>query len=96
MGQPAARLGDMHVCPLWDGHTPHVGGPVIAPGCPTVFIGGSPAGRVGDLALCNGPTDVITQGSPTVYIGGSPAARIGDMSAHGGVIVAGYPSVLIG
>jgi type VI secretion system secreted protein VgrG len=96
MGQPAARLTDMHVCPMWDGPVPHVGGPVVAPGCPTVLIGGLPAARVTDMAVCCGPPDMIAQGSPTVFIGGLMAARMGDMTAHGGVIVIGEPTVLIG
>ena len=96
MGQPAARLTDMHVCPMWDGPVPHVGGPVVAPGCPTVLIGGLPAARVTDMAVCCGPPDMIAEGSPTVFIGGLMAARMGDMTVHGGVIVVGDPTVLIG
>jgi uncharacterized Zn-binding protein involved in type VI secretion len=95
--QPAARLGDMHVCPLVNpGPVPHVGGPILPPCCPTVLIGGMPAARVGDMALCTGPPDVIAMGSMTVLIGGMPAARLGDSTVHGGVIVAGCPTVLIG
>jgi uncharacterized Zn-binding protein involved in type VI secretion len=75
---------------------PHVGGPIAAPGAPTVLIGGLPAARVGDMAVCVGPPDVIALGCFTVLIGGQPAARMGDMTAHGGVIVLGYPTVLIG
>jgi uncharacterized Zn-binding protein involved in type VI secretion len=96
MGQPAARLTDMHVCPMVTGVVPHVGGPISAPGAPTVLIGGQPAARVGDMAVCVGPPDVIALGSFTVLIGGMPAARMGDMTAHGGAIVLGYPTVLIG
>ncbi len=96
MGQPAARLGDMHVCPMVTVLVPHVGGPIIPPCCPTVLIGSLPAARVGDLATCVGPPDVIVLGSFTVLIGGQPAARMGDMTAHGGVIVVGLPTVLIG
>ena len=92
---PAARLTDMHVCPLVTVLVPHVGGPVVAPGAPTVLIGGLPAARVGDMCVCVGPPDVIALGSFTVLIGGQPAARMGDMTAHGGVIVIGYPTVLI-
>ena len=93
---PAARVGDMHVCPMVTGIVPHVGGPVLPPGCPTVLIGGPPAARVGDMAVCVGPPDVIVKGSPTVLIGGSMAARMGDLTAHGGTIVLGLPTVLIG
>src|SRR5215831_14584211 len=96
MGMPAARLTDMHVCPMVTGVVPHVGGPVSGPGCPTVLIGGMPAARVGDMLVCVGPPDVIALGSFTVLIGGQPAARLGDMTAHGGAIVLGCPTVLIG
>jgi uncharacterized Zn-binding protein involved in type VI secretion len=95
MGQPAARLTDMHVCPMVTGVVPHVGGPIVAPGDPMTLIGGLPAARVGDMCICVGPPDVIVLGSFTVLIGGQPAARMGDMTAHGGVIVMGDPTVLI-
>jgi len=78
------------------GVVPHVGGPILPPGCPTVLIGGQPAARVSDLATCVGPPDVIAIGSLTVLIGGQPAARMGDLTAHGGTIVMGFPMVLIG
>ena len=93
---PAARLSDMHTCPMVTGMTPHVGGPILTPCCPTVIIGGLPAARVTDLALCAGPLDAIAMGSPTVLIGNLMAARIGDPTIHGGVIVAGCPTVIIG
>ena len=93
---PAARVSDMHVCPMVTGVVPHVGGPILPPGCPTVFIGGLPAARVGDMAVCVGPPDSIVLGSFTVMIGGTPAARMGDMTAHGGSIVMGFPMVMIG
>ena len=99
MGQPAARVGDMHTCPMQTPALvpiPHVGGPILPPGCPIVLIGGMPAARVGDMATCVGPPDVIAMGSFTVLIGGQPAARMGDLTAHGGVIVMGCPIVLIG
>jgi uncharacterized Zn-binding protein involved in type VI secretion len=96
MSKPAARLTDMHTCPMFDGPKPHVGGPITAPGAPTVLIGSLPAARIGDVVTCVGPPDTIAQGSVTVLIGGQPAARMGDMTAHGGVIVVGYPTVLIG
>lgn len=92
----AARIGDMHMCPMSDGPKPHVGGPILPPGCQTVLIGGMPAARVGDLAACAGPPDTIAMGSATVMIGGMPAARQGDMTAHGGTITIGCPTVLIG
>jgi uncharacterized Zn-binding protein involved in type VI secretion len=92
---PAARLTDMHVCPMVTGIVPHVGGPIVAPGAPTVLIGGLPAARVSDMCVCVGPPDTIILGSFTVLIGGLPAARMGDMTAHGGVIVMGYPTVII-
>lgn len=94
---PAARLGDPHVCPMVTGVVPHVGGPILPPCCPTVLIGGMPAARVGDMAVCAGGPDVIgLVGSVTVMIGGQPAARMGDMTVHGGVIVMGLPTVMIG
>ena len=97
MGQPAARVGDMHVCPMVNpGPVPHVGGPIMPPGEPAVLIAGIPAARVGDMAVCTGPPDTIIAGSTTVFIGGLPAARLGDSTAHGGSIVAGAPTVLIG
>lgn len=87
----------MHTCPMLNpGGAPHVGGPVLPPGCPTVLIGGQPAARVGDLLTCSGPPDSVMAGSATVLIGGMPAARQGDATAHGGVIVAGCPTVQIG
>jgi uncharacterized Zn-binding protein involved in type VI secretion len=92
----AARLGDLHTCPVTDGPKPHVGGPILPPCCPTVLIGGQPAARVGDLATCTGPPDTITLGSVTVLIGGQAAARQGDLTAHGGVVTLGCPTVLIG
>jgi uncharacterized Zn-binding protein involved in type VI secretion len=85
----------MHMCPMFSGTVPHVGGPVLPPGCPTVLIGGMPAARVGDMLTCTGPPDTIISGSSTVLIGGMPAARMGDSTAHGGVIVAGCPTVII-
>lgn len=85
----------MHVCPLSDGPKPHVGGPITM-GYPTVMIGYMPAARVGDMATCVGPPDVIAMGSFTVLIGGMPAARLGDLTAHGGTIVMGCPTVMIG
>lgn len=96
MGTPAARLTDMHVCPMFSGPVPHVGGLIIGPCAPTVLIGMLPAARITDMALCVGPPDVIAMGSPTVLICGLFAARIGDPTAHGGVIVVGMPTVLIG
>jgi uncharacterized Zn-binding protein involved in type VI secretion len=89
----------MHTCPMQTPGVPpipHVGGPIVSPGCPTVLIGGLPAARVTDVATCVGPPDAIVAGCPTVLIGGLPAARLGDATAHGGVIVAGCPTVLIG
>ncbi|GAB4445372.1 MAG: PAAR domain-containing protein [Chloroflexi bacterium OHK40] len=93
---PAARVSDMHTCPMSDGPKPHVGGPILPPGAPTVLIGGLPAARMGDMATCVGPPDLIIRGSTTVLIGGKPAARMGDNTAHGGVIVGGFPTVIIG
>jgi len=96
MGMPAARITDMHVCPLVTGVVPHVGGPILPPGGVTVLIGGLPAARVGDMAVCVGPPDVIALGSFTVLTMGQPQARIGDITAHGGSIILGLPTVLVG
>lgn len=96
MGFPAARVGDPHVCPMFDGPKPHVGGPVLPPGKPTVLIGGMPAATVGDRCFCASAPDVIIQGSSTVYINNMMAARQFDRTVHGGMILMGCPSVLIG
>ena len=93
---PAARLTDMHVCPMVTGVVPHVGGPISGPGAPTVMIGGMPAAVLGDMAVCTGPPDTIAKGSGTVMIGGKPAARLGDTCAHGGSIILGCFTVMIG
>jgi len=93
---PAARITDMHACPAFTGPVPHVGGPILPPGCPTVLIGSLPAARATDMATCVGPPDTIAKGSATVLIGNMPAARMGDSCAHGGTIVAGLPTVIIG
>ncbi|MDA1012976.1 MAG: PAAR domain-containing protein [Planctomycetota bacterium] len=95
MGMPAARITDMHVCPMFTGPVPHVGGP-ISMGAPTVLIGALPAARVSDMAVCVGPPDLVAMGSFTTLICGLPAARLGDMTAHGGTIVLGHPMTLIG
>jgi uncharacterized Zn-binding protein involved in type VI secretion len=96
MGMPAARLTDMHVCPMVTVLVPHVGGPIVGPGAPTVLIGGLPAARISDMATCVGPPDVIVLGSFTVLTMSMPQARIGDMTAHGGAIVLGEFTVLVG
>lgn len=93
---PAARVGDLHLCPMVTGIIPHVGGPVLPPGQPNVFIEGLPAARLGDMLLCVGPPDSFVQGSPKVLIGGKPAARITDALAHGGKIPMGAVKTFIG
>ncbi|MGB6597631.1 MAG: PAAR domain-containing protein [Candidatus Acidiferrum sp.] len=93
---PAARTTDMHVCPMVTVLVPHVGGPILPPCEPTVLIGFLPAARVTDMLTCVGPPDVIIMGSPTVLIGGLMAARIGDPTVHGGAIVLGCFTVMIG
>src|SRR4249919_138516 len=98
MPQPAARLGDMHVCPMVTPAVvpiPHVGGPILPPCAITVLVGGMPAARVGDMAVCVGPPDIVALGSFTVLIGGMPAAQLGSMCAHCGAVVMGCPTVLI-
>lgn len=93
---PAARITDMHVCPMVTGVVPHVGGPVSGPCAPTVLIGALPAARISDMAVCVGPPDTIVQGSATVITSGMPQARIGDMTAHGGAITLGCFTVIVG
>jgi len=92
---PASRLTDMHVCPAFTGPVPHVGGPIAGPGAPTVLIGKMPAARVSDMCVCVGPPDSIVAGSSKVMIMNLPAARITSSCAHGGTVVAGFPTVLI-
>jgi uncharacterized Zn-binding protein involved in type VI secretion len=96
MGMPAARVGDMHVCPMVTGVVPHVGGPVLPPCAVTVLTGSIPQARITDLCTCVGPPDMIAMGAFTVIVSGMPAARIGDLTVHGGTIVVGLPTVLIG
>lgn len=96
---PAARLTDLHTCPMHapgNPPIPHVGGPIVGPGCPTVLIGGLPAATLGDICVCVGPPNSVVKGSATVLIGGKPAARMGDTTAHGGTIEVGLPTVMIG
>lgn len=96
---PAARVTDLHVCPMVTPGVPpipHVGGPITGPGMANVLVGGTPAACVGDLCVCVGPPDTIVKGSATVLIGGRPAARMGDSTAHGGSVVLGLPTVMIG
>lgn len=96
---PAARITDFHECPMETPALPpipHVGGPVLGPGCPTVLIGKLIAAVEGDLATCVGPPDVLVKGSATVTIGGRPAVRVGDTTAHGGTVLVGCLTVLIG
>jgi uncharacterized Zn-binding protein involved in type VI secretion len=96
MGQPAARITDMHTCPITTLFSAHVGGPIVS-GMVTVLTGGLPQARITDKAICaGGGLDVIVKASSTVFVGGLPAARIGDTTAHGGVIITGQPTVLIG
>lgn len=93
----AARLTDNHVCPVINPNgSPHTGGPIVSPGVPTVLIGGMPASVIGDMCVCAGPPDSVAAGSSSVLIGGKPAARLGDSTAHGGVIITGCPTVIIG
>lgn len=96
MSFPAARLGDMHVCPMVTGVVPHVGGPILPVCAPTVLTGSIPQARVKDMCVCVGPPDTIVTGAWTVLVSGMPAARMTDMTMHGGMIVIGLPTVLIG
>jgi len=92
----AARVGDNHICPQVTALVPHVGGPVLPPGAPSVLICGKPAAVVGTPLQCKGPPDLIVRGSSTVMIGGKPAARVGELTAHGGTITSGCGNVMIG
>lgn len=96
MGTPAARITDMHICPMVTGLVPHVGGPISGPCSPNVLTGALLQARVADMCVCVGPPDIIITGSFTVLVNGLPAARITDLTAHGGIIVLGHPTVLIG
>lgn len=96
MAFPAARVTDMHTCPMVTAVVPHVGGPILPPGAVTVLIGGIPAARATDMATCVGPPDVIAMGSTTVLTCGLPQARMLDPTIHGGVIILGCPTVLVG
>lgn len=95
-GKPVARLGDMHKCPLGVGPTAHEGGPLAGPGVTSVMIGGQPVAVVSDQATCSGATDTVVKGAQSVLIGGKPVARMGDPTSHGGVIVMGMPTVIVG
>lgn len=92
----SARITDMHVCPMFTGPVPHVGGPIASPGAPTVLVGCLPEAGIGSMCVCVGPPDSIVKGSATVLMGGKPAARLLDSCAHGGMIVAGCPTVMVG
>ena len=97
MGTFAARVGDPHVCPMLTVLVPHVGGAIMPPGVPTVMIGGQPAAIVTSMCMCaTGPPSPILLGSFGVFIGGMPAARMGSVHSHGGTVMMGCPTVLIG
>ncbi|WP_299604723.1 PAAR domain-containing protein [uncultured Tateyamaria sp.] len=95
MTLPAARVADMHVCPMLTGVVPHVGGPIVTP-TPTVLIGMMPAATATAMAVCVGPPDAVAKGSMTVLTGKKPQARMGDTCGHGGAIVVGCMTVLVG
>lgn len=95
MTGPIATIGDMHTCPMVTGVAPHVGGPIIGPGCPGVTINGKPIALIGDTCMCSGPPDTIVTGCPGVTVNGKPVATVGDMTAHGGIITVGCPGAII-
>lgn len=95
-GMPAARITDMHVCPMVTGIVPHVGGPILSPAAPTVLIGMLPAAGMGSMATCVGPPDSIVKGSATVMVSNKPLSRLGDSCSHGGAIILGCVTVLVG
>ena len=99
MFAPVARITDMHVCPMQTPAVvpiPHVGGPVVGPGAPTVMAGVMPVSVIGDTAVCVGPPDIMVMGSFTVLACGKPVVRITDVTAHGGMVLVGAPTVLVG
>lgn len=96
MSKPVAKVGDMHTCPMTTGPVPHVGGPIVGPGATTVLVDNMPVAVVSDAATCSGPPDVIISGSTTVLAENKPLAALGSQTAHGGVVVAGSPTVLVG
>ena len=99
MGMPAARITDMHLCPMVTPGVPpipHVGGPIVKPGCPTLLIAMMPSATLTSMCVCVGPPDIVIKGLATVLMGKLPAARLGDSTAHGGTIVLGAPTVLVG
>ena len=93
---PAARIGDMHVCPMVTGVVPHVGGPIVKPASPTILVGNMPAAGCTSMATCTGPPDIVAKGSATVLVSNLPAARCLDVTGHGGTITVGCPMVVIG
>ena len=89
-------INTMHTCPMTTGNTPHVGGPIIGPGCSTATLNGIPIALQGDKCICAaGGQDVILQGCPTATINGVPIALQGSPTAHGGTIPAGVPGAVI-
>lgn len=96
MKLPAARFSDLHICPMITGVIPHVGGPVVQAICTNVLIGSLPPVQLGCQLVCTGPPDIVMAGSTSVLVGGLPVARLGDKCAHGGVLVSGFPTVIIG
>jgi uncharacterized Zn-binding protein involved in type VI secretion len=97
---PCARLTDMHMCPMVTPGLPpipHVGGPIVGPGVPTILVGKLPVAKVSDAAVCVGPPSSIVKGSTTVLVGNVPCARLMDSTAHGGMITSpGCPTVIVG
>ncbi len=93
---PASRITDMHTCPQVTVIVPHVGGPALGPPTPTVLMGGLPSIGMGAMCVCVGPPDSVAMGAMTVLVGSKPAARMGDSTAHGGALVFGFPTIIIG
>lgn len=95
-GRPAVRVTDRHVCPFSDGPVPHVGGAVVSAPAPEVLAAGLPLAAAGSLVGCEGALGFVLSGSATVLVAGQPVARVGDAAAHGGMLVGGAPTVLVG
>lgn len=96
MPGPIATIGSMHICPMCNGSTPHIGGPISGPGAPNIMINGKTAALMGDICICVGSPDMIAQGAAAVFFNGIPVACQGDITAHGGIITEGEANVVIG
>ena len=95
MKKQVVTIGTMHICPMVTGMIPHIGGPIIGPGCPGVKINGKPVSLIGDICTCSGPPDVVAQGHSGVFVNGTPIVVHNCLTAHGGIIPMGESGVII-